>query len=249
VVDWRQTQLKRLRTVEILPGNTVTVDDVISFESKHVIIATGAHWRRDGIGRGRWRALPGHDLPGVHTPDDIMDGEIPPGRVIIYDNDHFYMGGVIAERLARNGCTVTLVTPAPLVSIWTQNTLEQERIQRRLLGLDVTIRTQTEVTAIEATDVQVTDHATGRAYALPRDHVVLVTDRLANDALARALAPALADGRVSTLRTIGDADGPGIIAQAVFAGHLAAREFTEALRGAPAGDAVGFRVERAATER
>ena len=247
VVDWRTTQLKQLHTVEVLPGNMVTTEDVLGFEARHVIIATGAHWRRDGIGRGRWRPLPGHDLAQVCTPDDIMDGRALQGRVIVYDNDHFYMGGVIAERLARQGCTVTLVTPAPLVSIWTQYTLEQERIQRRLLGLDVTLLVQTEVTAIEATDVRVTEHATGRESALPHDHVVLITDRLANDALARELAPALADARIDSLRTIGDADGPGIIAQAVFAGHRAAREFA----GAPTGDTlavdVSFRLERSPT--
>ncbi len=58
-----------------------------------------------------------------------MDGKLPTGRVILYDDDHFYLGGVLAETLAQNGCDVTLVTPAPLVSYWTQFTLEQTKIQ------------------------------------------------------------------------------------------------------------------------
>jgi len=41
------------------------------------------------------------------------------------------------------------------------------------------------------------------------------------------------------LRLIGDALAPSIIAQAVFAGHLAAREFDELLT-----DGTPFRVER-----
>jgi dimethylamine/trimethylamine dehydrogenase len=41
------------------------------------------------------------------------------------------------------------------------------------------------------------------------------------------------------LRIIGDAEAPNIIAQAVFAGHLAAREFDgESFEGTP------FKVER-----
>ncbi len=56
---------------------------------------------------------------------------------------------------------------------------------------------------------------------------MLVTDRIPNDALARELQPALADGRLDSLRLIGDAEAPNIIAQAVFSGHLAAREFDE----------------------
>ncbi|MBI3789631.1 MAG: FAD-dependent oxidoreductase [Gemmatimonadetes bacterium] len=243
VVDWRVTQLKRLRTVEVLPGNHVTADDVLAFEARHVIVATGARWRRDGVGRGRWRAIEGHALPGVHTPDDLMNGVALSGRVVVYDNDHYYMGGVLAERLARTGCQVTLVTPAPTVSFWTQYTLEQERIQQRLLSLGVVLLPQAVLTRIEGDAVRVHDHGQGRDLTCARDHVVLVTDRLPDDGLARALAPAVADGRLATLRAIGDCDAPGIIAQAVFAGHLAAREFTT-----PPADDVGFRVERVVVE-
>ena len=61
-----------------------------------------------------------------------MAGKLPKGRVVIYDDDHYYMGGVLAELLAQNDCTVTLVTPAPTISAWTEYTLEQDRIQRLL---------------------------------------------------------------------------------------------------------------------
>ena len=37
---------------------------------------------------------------------------MPGGRVVIFDDDHYYMGGVLAELLVNNGCSVTLVTPA-----------------------------------------------------------------------------------------------------------------------------------------
>ena len=61
----------------------------------------------------------------------------------------------------------------------------------------------------------------------PLNALVLVTDRIPDDALYRELLPALADGRLNSLRLIGDAEAPNIIAQAVFSGHLAAREFDE----------------------
>ena len=54
-----------------------------------------------------------------------MAGELPQGHVVLFDDDHYYMGGVIAERLVAAGCSVTLVTPAAYVSDWTRNTLEQ----------------------------------------------------------------------------------------------------------------------------
>jgi dimethylamine/trimethylamine dehydrogenase len=45
--------------------------------------------------------------------------------------------------------------------------------------------------------------------------------------LYHELRPALSEGTLKSLRLIGDAEAPNIIAQAVFSGHLAAREFDE----------------------
>ncbi|MCJ7700540.1 MAG: hypothetical protein MUO62_03070, partial [Anaerolineales bacterium] len=42
-----------------------------------------------------------------------------------------------------------------------------------------------------------------------------------------ALKPALEEGKLGSLRLIGDAEAPHIIAQSVYAGHLAARQFDE----------------------
>ena len=69
---------------------------------------------------------------------------------MIYDDDHYYMGGVLAEALARQGCQVTLITPAPMISYWSQFTLEQERIERRLLELGVALYPRHTLAAIRA---------------------------------------------------------------------------------------------------
>jgi dimethylamine/trimethylamine dehydrogenase len=36
----------------------------------------------------------------VFTPDDLLAGDVPDGEVIVHDDDHYYMGGVLAELLA-----------------------------------------------------------------------------------------------------------------------------------------------------
>ena len=42
-----------------------------------------------------------------------MAGRRPESRsVVLYDDDHYYMGGVLAELLVREDHAVTLVTPA-----------------------------------------------------------------------------------------------------------------------------------------
>jgi dimethylamine/trimethylamine dehydrogenase len=239
VMDWRLTRIDKMPNVTAYPGSPMSAEDILESGIAHVIVAAGAQWCRDGVGRGRWHPIPGHDSPRVFTPDDLMADRLSDGRVILYDDDHYYMGGALAEWLARRGCEVTLATPAPLISAWTEYTLEQERIQKRLMDLGVRFYTQHVPGAIHQDAVTLAHTISGAELDIPCDAVVLVTDRLPNDALYQALRPALAEGKLSSLRVIGDAEAPNIIAQAVFSGHLAAREFDE-----PPIDGTPFRVER-----
>jgi len=230
VVDWRVTQIEKLPNIFPYLGSPMSAADVLEAGARDIIIATGATWRRDGIGRSRQtetRFLGENGFLPVFTPDDLMSGKLPTGRVLVYDDDHYYMGGVLAELLAQNDCQVTLVTPAPTISSWTEYTLEQDRIYKRLLALGVTLIPY-HVLASASPEAATVHHAiTSAEQTLPADALVLVTERTPNDALFRDLQPALAEGRIDSLRLIGDAEAPNIIAQAVFSGHLAAREFDE----------------------
>lgn len=239
VIEWRLAQIGKMPNVTLYPESEMTAESILEAGFAHVIVATGAFWRRDGLGRGQWSPIPGHEAPHVLTPDDIFAGKRPSGRVVVYDNDHFYLGGVLAEKLARDGNHVLLVTPAPLASIWTENTLEQEKIQRRLMDLGVQLVTQQMLEAIQSAKVTLAHAVSGELSEQACDGVVLVTDRLPNDQVYQDLKPHLESGALNSLRVIGDADAPNIIERAVFAGHLAAREFEEtAVAGTP------FKVER-----
>lgn len=253
VIDWRLTQIQKLENIFFYPSSPMTVKDILEADAPHVILATGATWRRDGIGRSLSRPVPGDAK--IFTPDDIMESGgyvpqsgMPPSfqqqaaglQIIIYDDDHYYMGGVLAELLAANGCSVTLVTPAPTISAWTEFTLEQDRIYKRLLDLNVTLLPHHVLASHSGTSATVSHAITSAETVLPCDAVVMVTERIPNDSLYHELKPALADGRLKSLRLIGDAEAPNIIAQAVFSGHLAAREFDETINP----DVTPFKVER-----
>lgn len=237
VLDWRLTQIEKLPDVFPYLGSPMSAADVLEAGPRDVILATGSTYRRDGIGRNRHTPLAGNN---IFTPDDLMAGKLPKGRVLIYDDDHYYMGGVLAELLAQNDCTVTFVTPAPTISYWTEYTLEQDRIHARLLHLGVTLLPRHLLASLHPEAVTVQHAVTSAETTLPADAVVLVTDRIPNDALYRELQPALADGKLKSLRLIGDAEAPNIIAQAIFNGHLAAREFDEVINP----DETPFRRER-----
>ncbi|RMF37187.1 MAG: NADH:flavin oxidoreductase, partial [Alphaproteobacteria bacterium] len=77
------------------------------------------------------------------------------------------------------------------------------------------------------------------------DAVVMVASRLENDGVWRDLQARQAewaDAGIRSVRIIGDAEAPGPIAWAVYAGHRYARELDEPDRG----DALPFRRELAA---
>jgi dimethylamine/trimethylamine dehydrogenase len=249
VVDWRQTQLRKIKNVEVYPSSPMSAKEILETGVQNIILATGATWRRDGMGRTLRKPIRGFDLENVFNPDDFLNGETvistlvagnsASGNWVVYDDDHYYMGGVLAELLAKQGCQVSLVTPAPLISYWSQFTLEQERIQHKLMRLGVKLYPQHVLSEIENSCVSLINTISGEGIELQRDGIVLVSDRISNDSMYYELEPALGKGKLQSLRVIGDAEAPNIIAQAVFSGHLAAREFDEEkAEGTP------FKVER-----
>ncbi len=230
VADYRRGQLAKLPNVELALESEVTADEVRGYGFDHVAVATGARWRADGV--GRWHTRPPALDPAVETltPDDLMAGRRPAGEtIVLFDDDHYYLGGVLAELLAAEGKRVTLVTPAPRVSEWSVNTMEHERIHRRLVEAGVELATAQTLLSVEGGTARVADVYTGRDRELELDGLVLVTARLPNDALALELGAT----------AIGDAYAPGTIATAVWDG----RRYAEELDGEPHGDAVPFRRE------
>jgi dimethylamine/trimethylamine dehydrogenase len=234
VRDWRLTMIDKLPNVECYPGSLVDEEQILEFGADRVVIATGALWRRDGTGRWLEEPVVGWDCPAVLTPDDVMAGVVPPGPIVVYDDDHYYMGGVIAERLRRAGLDVRLVTPANEVSTWTTNTDEQHRIQARILGLGIKIETGTVVVSIDEGSARLGCIYTGAEREVEAASVVMTTSRTPEDGLFHSL-----DGRIDVTR-IGDCLAPGTIASAVYTGHQYARE----MDADPPAD-VRFRRERA----
>jgi dimethylamine/trimethylamine dehydrogenase len=229
VRDWRVSQLERLDNVSIYRDSRLEAHDVLEFAARHVVVATGAVWRRDGVGRDSGFALEGFDGPGIFTPDDIMAGRLPNGPVVILDDDHYYMGGVLAERCRAAGLAVTLVTPAATVSAWTANTLEALPIARRLAGLGVELLTYTSVHSLAHGSVTLVNAITG-ALTERSAAIVTVTARLPVDGLYTELAAMKdrwSEAGVASVTRIGDCYAPGTIQAAVYSGHKFARGLDE----------------------
>lgn len=248
VRDYRQHQLRQMPNVDIYLESHLAAEDILGFGFQNVAIATGSAWRRDGVARAHVVPMPIDPEMPIHTPDDLMAGRIPAGNVVLFDDDHYYMGGVLAELMARKGAKVRLVTPSAFVSDWARNTLEQAAIHRRLAQCEVDIVLNRTVTRIGAGEVMTACVYTGSQRTIPADAVVLVTSRSQNDSLWRDLQARdaeWADRGIRSVKVIGDAEAPGPIAWATYAGHRFARELDEA----DIGDALPFRREVVAVAR
>ena len=231
VRDYRVYQLQQKENVRLFRSSRMMAKDVRELDASQVAIATGARWRKDGYGRKHQFSVPGSDANHVLTPDDIMDGIAPQGPVLVYDDDHNYLGGVLAEKLRNDGLPVTLVSPESLVSAWTTNTLEQHFIQARLMKKDVSLVLSHRLTAVKEGGVTVTCDYSERERSLEAATVVMITSRLPSDDLYWELADspdAMEASGIKTVKRIGDCYGPSTIAAAVYEGHRYARELGEA---------------------
>jgi dimethylamine/trimethylamine dehydrogenase len=147
--------------------------------------------------------------------------------VAVFDDDHYYLGGVLAEKLRQDGLEVTLVTPALAASYWTEKTLEINHIHRRLFELGIEVLANKNVAAFTGGRAALACVFTGRATEIACASLVTVTARLPVDRLYRELMAdetGLETAGIQSVSLIGDALAPGTIAAAVYAGHRAARE-------------------------
>jgi dimethylamine/trimethylamine dehydrogenase len=250
VAEHRLQMLHKLPNVQLYLKSPLEADEVLAFGVNQVFLATGAVWRRDGLGRQHRAPLVDPATPRVFTPDDIFAGVNLPSPVLIYDDDHYYLGGALAEHLRRQGHAVHLVTPAAKVSEFTDLTMEQQRIQSGLHRMGVQIRTLHALASVVAVSgglwLELRHIYSDARSQMECASLVMVTMRDPCDSLYMSLQARQDQWQQSGIRRVqllGDALAPGTVAAAVFAGHRAARALDAP---ALAQDAVPFKRERVA---
>jgi 2,4-dienoyl-CoA reductase-like NADH-dependent reductase (Old Yellow Enzyme family) len=125
VTDHLEAMLRHLG-VSVRTGVEATPELLAAEKPDHVVIATGSEpnlpaGRKEPsiaveLGRQVLPAIPGLDLPFVHSSDDVMSGAVTlSGRVLVIDNNGHWEGAGTAEYLAEHGCSVEVVTPDAMV--------------------------------------------------------------------------------------------------------------------------------------
>lgn len=227
VVDYRLQQLRSLPNVALYLESALDAAQVREFGFDHVAVATGSRWRADGKGRRHPLGITLRPGAACLTPDDVLGGAAIRGPVVIYDDDHYYMASVLAEKLRNEGLEVSYVTPAPDAATWTHNILEQGRIQARLLEHGVALDLASAINWVDGERVELACVHSGRRRTLDYGSLILVTMREPEDELYRALAgdqETDARGGIKSVARIGDCLAPGLLAAAVHSGHRYARE-------------------------
>jgi len=231
VRDWRIGRIQQMENVEVYFDNKLEADEIMALDYQHIIVATGSHWRADGVGISNWQPIPGTELDHVFTPEAVLSDSQFNDPVVVFDDDNFYMGALIAEKLKTDGHRVTLVTNATEVSSWTKNTLEQHRIQTHILELGIEVVTTHNLARVNSGNIIASCIYTERETTIDANSVVLVTSRLPNEELYLDLTrePAmLKNAGIKSVTAIGDCLCPSTIASAVYEGHRVAREFDAA---------------------
>jgi dimethylamine/trimethylamine dehydrogenase len=231
IVNYRQIQLDKLSNVEIHPNSRLSAQDVFDYGAEIVIIATGCHYATDGRGPATHAPIEGADtsLDWQLTPDEVVSESKRVGkRVLVLENEGYFMGASVAQKLAGEGHEVHLLTQLGDIAGYMEYTLEAPMLHRDLHRLGVDIRPYTMLEKIEpgaCHAYNVWDEAHKDVFEV--DTVVLCTQRISNDELYRELKAdkeRLDSEGIEQVFLIGDASAPRMIVDCIFDGHRLARE-------------------------
>ena len=148
-------------------------------------------------------------------------------RVAVIDVESYHLGASLALRLAGQGHDVAVATPSESIATWCTWTLEGPRLRAQLHEARVAMHTDVTPEAIVPGAVRLRSAHGGAAFEVAADAVVLITQRLSNEALYLELAAdpeALAGAGIEAVYRTGDCVAPRWLVDTVFDGHRLARE-------------------------
>ena len=227
VIDNRVHEILQKSNIEVYKESRLKAEHIDELGINNIFLATGSSWRKDGIGRSRRKPIPGLETITVYSPEEaVQNYKDIKGPIVIYDDEQGYLAGVVADHLIAKNIEVVFVTPASVVSPWTDSTLEQKRVQAALISSGVKIMCNQSISKIENSTAQLECAYTGSITELPCETIVMVTERISDTTLYDSLVQNNLEGKTQyNVQIIGDAEAPGLIADAVYLGHLAAQNF------------------------
>lgn len=224
IARWLREQAEGNGT-EIRTGVTVDeagLDELLAAESPdHVVVATGASYRRDGWQGQTAQPLPGWDSAACVTWDEVVTGAVSPsGKVVVIDDLQDAPGPLTAVKLAESGCDVKIVTRWPMIGMETIPEVYYLWVRKAMIESGVELVTDLFVKEIRGREIELFNvYVPDRVTTLEADTIVMATGRRSENALYRALGE-----RGVSVEMIGDAVAPRTTYDAVFEGHRQGRK-------------------------
>jgi dimethylamine/trimethylamine dehydrogenase len=239
VRDWRITQINKCENIEVFPESIMTADSVLELGYENVVIATGARWAKDSIGRHSDSSFKKADMKMIVSGDEVLENPIKSkSKFVIYDDDHYYFGSVLALELKRQGHEVTLVSPAGRVCSWGEFTDEQTRSNTEIIKAGIKVINNYKIEVVMNGIAELSCIFSGETKEVSCDFVVPITRKIPVTDLYDHLYSRTQDWKINGIRKvirIGDAEAPSIIAAAVHSGYRSAIEVDD-----PSSQALNF---------
>lgn len=205
----------RAAGVEVRTGWTVTADEVLAGSWDDVVIATGSRPSRRPLVNGP------EVLDVLQAVDLIVDGPLPTGAVVVFDEEGDWRTASIVEHLASRGVEVHIVSPAAVLSprITTYSRLG---LVERLTQRSVHVHLMRRLADAGPDSVALVDVVGGgRQEITGVQYVVDGAPGIAEDTLFRELDRRILNGGGPRLHLAGDANAPRSALEAVFEGRVA----------------------------
>jgi 2,4-dienoyl-CoA reductase-like NADH-dependent reductase (Old Yellow Enzyme family) len=224
IATWLASQA-RSNGADIRTSSAVTadaLDDVLAAErADHVVVATGARYRRDGFQGQTAAPLPGFETGNCASWDEVVKGEVKPaGEVLVLDDLQDATAPLTAAKIALEGASVRLITRWPMVGMETIGDVYLLWVMRELYAAGVQITTDHFVSEIDGRRVSLFNvYDEERTSEVSADLIVMATARQSENGLYHLLRE-----RGVSVETIGDATAPRGTYEAVYEGHRQARK-------------------------
>ena len=185
------------------PVTAETIDAVlVDDRPDHVVVASGARYRRDGFQGQTGKALPGWETGRCVTWDEIaLDKVTASGDVLVIDELADVAAPLTAVKLARLGAKVRLLTKWPMVGMETAAEVYLHWVLTYLYEADVEMIGDHAVTRIAGNRVEITNiYAPTKSRQIGADTIVMATARSSENAMYHLLRERGAQRRSHRLR-------------------------------------------------
>jgi len=211
------------------PVTPENIDAVLAaIQPHHIVVATGARYRRDGFQGQTAKPVPGWQTGHCVTWDEVaLDKVKIAGDVLVVDELADVAAPLTAVKLAKLGARVRLLTKWPMIGMETAAEVYLHWIMTYLYEAEVEILTDHAVLRINGREVEIANvYQPKRVRPITADAIVMATARSSETELYHWLRE-----RGRSVEAIGCALAPRTVYEATLEGHRAARKLGMPQRG------------------